>query len=388
MKKKISILGSTGSVGLSSLKIIDKQINLFEPYLFSANKNFSLICKQIIKYKPEIFIINEKNTYEKVKEKFKNKKIKKKNNFNLNIKKKSEITISAIPGIAGLYPTLQIMRSTKKMLIANKESIICGWELIKNKSKKTSTKIIPIDSEHFSIFSLLKGHSVNEINKVYLTASGGPFLNFSNQQLKIVKPHQALKHPKWKMGKKITIDSATLMNKILELAEAQKLFNIPNEKIEILIHPQSLVHAIIDFKNGLKKFIYHETSMLVPIANAIFEKNFEIKNILNIRGAKIKNLYFDDVNVKTFPIIKLKNRINEYPSSSIIINASNEILVDQFLHKKLPFLNISKIIMDILGHRNYKKYAIQRPKNINQIKKIDFWAREVTLNKILKNVKN
>tara|TARA_E500000178_G_scaffold348370_1_gene403340 strand:+ start:1847 stop:3013 length:1167 start_codon:yes stop_codon:yes gene_type:complete len=388
MKKKISILGSTGSVGLSSLKIIDKQINLFEPYLFSANKNFSLICKQIIKYKPDIFIINEKNTYEKVKEKFKNKKIKIRNNFNLNIKKKSEITISAIPGIAGLYPTLQIMRSTKKMLIANKESIICGWELIKNKSKKTSTKIIPIDSEHFSIFSLLKGHSVNEINKVYLTASGGPFLNFSNQQLKIVKPHQALKHPKWKMGKKITIDSATLMNKILELAEAQKLFNIPNEKIEILIHPQSLVHAIIDFKNGLKKFIYHETSMLVPIANAIFEKNFEIKNILNIRGAKIKNLYFDDVNVKTFPIIKLKNRINEYPSSSIIINASNEILVDQFLHKKLPFLNISKIIMDILGHRNYKKYAIQRPKNINQIKKIDFWAREVTLNKILKNVKN
>lgn len=356
--------------------------------MFSANKNFSLICKQIIKYKPDIFIINEKNTYEKVKEKFKNKKIKIRNNFNLNIKKKSEITISAIPGIAGLYPTLQIMRSTKKMLIANKESIICGWELIKNKSKKTSTKIIPIDSEHFSIFSLLKGHSVNEINKVYLTASGGPFLNFSNQQLKIVKPHQALKHPKWKMGKKITIDSATLMNKILELAEAQKLFNIPNEKIEILIHPQSLVHAIIDFKNGLKKFIYHETSMLVPIANAIFEKNFEIKNILNIRGAKIKNLYFDDVNVKTFPIIKLKNRINEYPSSSIIINASNEILVDQFLHKKLPFLNISKIIMDILGHRNYKKYAIQRPKNINQIKKIDFWAREVTLNKILKNVKN
>ena len=387
MKKKISILGSTGSVGLSSLKIIDKKINLFEPYLFSANKNYSLICKQIVKYKPKIFVINEKNTYEKVRKKFRNKKIKIRNNFNLNIKK-SEITISAIPGIAGLYPTLEIMKSTKRMLIANKESIICGWELIKKKSKKTSTKIIPIDSEHFSIFSLLKGHNVSEINKVYLTASGGPFLNFSNKQLKMVKPHQALKHPKWKMGKKITIDSATLMNKILELAEAQKLFNLPNKKIEILIHPQSLVHAIVDFKNGLKKFIYHETSMLVPIANAIFEKNFEIENIFNVKDTKIKNLYFDNVNIKTFPIIKLKNRINEYPSSSIIINASNEILVDQFLHKKLPFLHISKIIMDILGHRNYKKYAIQRPKNINQIKKIDCWAREVTLNKILKNVKN
>ena len=263
---------------MSSLKIIDKKIKLFQPYLFLANKNYNLICKQIIKYKPEIFVINEKNTYEKIKKKFKNNKIKIINNLNsLNIKKKSEITISAIPGIAGLNPTLQIMRSTKKILIANKESIICGWELIKNKAKKASTEIIPIDSEHFSIFNLLTGHNINEINKVYLTASGGPFLNFSNRQLKNIKPHQALKHPKWKMGKKISVDSATLMNKILELAEAQKLFNLSNKKIEILIHPQSLVHAIVDFKNGLKKFIYHETSMLVPIANAIFDNNFEIK---------------------------------------------------------------------------------------------------------------
>ena len=388
MKKKISILGSTGSIGLSSLKIIDKQINLFKPYLFSANKNYNLICKQIIKYKPEIFVINEKKTYEKIRKKFRNRKIKIKNDFNLlKIKKKSEITISAIPGIAGLYPTLQIVGLTKKLLIANKEAIICGWDLIMNKAKKTSTKIIPIDSEHFSIFNLLKGHNVGEINKVYLTASGGPFLNFSKKQLKKISPYQALKHPKWKMGKKITIDSATLMNKILELAEAQKLFNLSSEKIEILIHPQSLVHAIVDFKNGLKKFIYHETSMLIPIANAIFENNFEIKNIFKINNIQIKNLYFDKVNVNTFPIIKLKNRVNEHPSSSIIINASNEILVDQFLHKKLPFLHISKIIMDILGHRYYKKYALQRPKNINQIKKIDSWAREVTLNKI-KNVKN
>ena len=261
-------------------------------------------------------------------------------------------------------------------------------ELAKKKSNKTSTKIIPIDSEHFSIFNLLKGHDINEINKVYLTASGGPFLKFSHNQLKKVKPKQALKHPKWKMGKKITIDSSTLMNKILELAEAQKLFNLPNEKIDILIHPQSLVHAIIDFKNGLKKFIYHETSMLIPIANAIFEKKLEIDKILKNKNDSIRNLTFSNVNSKTFPTIKLKNRVNEYPSSAIIINASNEILVDHFLHKKLPFLHISKIIMDILGHRNYKKYAIQRPKNITQIEKIDSWAREVTINRIIKNAKN
>ena len=388
MKKKISILGSTGSIGLTSLKIIDNKINLFKPHLFSANKNFNLICKQIRKYKPKIFIISEKNIYHKIKKKFKNHKIKIENNFDsLNIKEKSELTISAIPGIAGLNPTLKMMEITKKILIANKESIICGWELLKNKAKKKSTKIIPIDSEHFSIFNMLQGCDVSEINKVYLTASGGPFLNFTKKQLQNIKPHQALKHPKWKMGKKITIDSATLMNKILELAEAQKLFNLPNKKIEILIHPQSLVHAIVDFKNGLKKFIYHETSMIIPIANAIHGKKFEVKDILKTSYNKINNLFFSSVKLKTFPVIKLKNRVNEYPSSSIIINASNEILVDQFLHKKLPFLHISKTIIDILGHRNYRKYAIQKPKNIKHIKKIDNWAREVTL-KMIKNVKN
>ena len=388
MKKKISILGSTGSIGLTTLKIVDKKISLFKPYLFSANKNFNLISNQIKKYKPEIFIINEKNIYERIKKKFKNKKIKIENNFDsLQIKEKSELTISAIPGIAGLNPTLKMMDSTKKMLIANKESIICGWEILKKKANKTSTKIIPIDSEHFSIFNLLQGSNINEVNKVYLTASGGPFLNLTRNKLKNIKPHQALKHPKWKMGKKITIDSATLMNKILELAEAQKLFNIPNNKIEILIHPQSLVHAIVDFKNGLKKFIYHETSMIVPIANAIFGKKLEIKSILKTTDDKINDLFFNTVESKIFPTIKLKNRVNEYPASSIIINASNEILVDQFLHKKLPFLYISKIIMSVLRHRNYKKYAIQNPKNINHIKKIDSWAREVTLKEI-KNVKN
>ena len=388
MKKKISILGSTGSIGLTSLKVIDNKINLFKPHLFSANKNFKLICKQIRKYKPKIFIVSDKNIYEKTKKKFKNYKIKIENNFDsLQIKEKSELTISAIPGIAGLNPTLKMMETTKKMLIANKESIICGWELIKSKAKKTSTKIIPIDSEHFSIFNLLQGCDVSEINKVYLTASGGPFLNFTKKQLQNIKPNQALKHPKWKMGKKITIDSATLMNKILEIAEAQKLFNLPNRKVEILIHPQSLVHAIVDFKNGLKKFIYHETSMIVPIANAIYGKKFEIKGILKTNFDKIDNLFFDSVKPKIFPVIKLKSRVNEYPASSIIINASNEILVDQFLHKKLPFLYISKIILDVLGHRNYKKYAIQKPKNIKHIKKIDSWAREITLKKI-KNVKN
>ena len=270
-----------------------------------------------------------------------------------------------------------MIKSSKKILIANKESIICGWSLIKKTSSKFNTSIIPVDSEHYSIFQLLKDHKLNEIRKIYITASGGPFLNYKINQFKNINPKKALKHPKWKMGKKISVDSATLMNKMLELIEAQKLFGIPNHKIDILIHPNSLVHAVIVLKNGLSKFIYHETTMLIPLANAIFEKNLNIKNFYNINERKIiKNLEFEKVNTKIFPIFKIKNKLNEYNSTPIIINAANEVLVDQFLRKKLPFLGIFKIIMSILRDRNYKKYAIRNPKNISQINDIDLWAKK------------
>jgi 1-deoxy-D-xylulose-5-phosphate reductoisomerase len=185
------------------------------------------------------------------------------------------------------------------------------------------------------------------------------------------------------MGKKISIDSSTLMNKMLELIEAQKLFNIPYHKLDILIHPDSLVHAIVDFKNGLKKFIYHETSMIIPIANAIFDGDLNIENFYRRKkNNKIKNLFFQKVDPKIFPVIKLKDKVNEYPSTPIIINASNEILVDQFIKKKIPFLSIQKIILAILDDKNYKKYAIKTTKNISQINKIDLWAKSLTMKKI------
>jgi len=188
------------------------------------------------------------------------------------------------------------------------------------------------------------------------------------------------------MGKKISIDSATLMNKILELIEAQKLFDIPNNKIDILIHPNSLVHAILELNNGLTKFIYHQTSMIIPLANAIFDGNLNIKDFYYKKEKNVfENLTFQNVDDKKFPIIKFKNRVNEHPSTAIIINASNEILVDHFLRKKLPFLGIIQIIMNILKDKKYKKYAIRRPINIYQIKKIDSWARYLTLKKIKKN---
>ena len=382
MTKFVSILGSTGSVGLAVLKILDKD-RLTKINLLCANKSYSLICSQIKKYKPKIFIINNHLIFKKVKKKFKKKNTIILNTFNsLKIKKKSDITVSAIPGIAGLQPTLKMIEGSKKILIANKESIICGWNLLSKKAKKNKTKIIPIDSEHFSIMKLLETNKLEDINKIYITASGGPFLNYSINQLQKIRPSDALKHPKWKMGKKVTIDSATLMNKILELIEAQLLFNLDLKKLDILIHPESLVHAVVELNNGLCKFIYHDTSMIIPIANAIYEDKLNINHFYIKKNNVIKNLTFKKVNKNIFPIIKLKKKLNEYPATPIIINAANEILVDQFLRKKIPFSSIYKFIMAILKDRNYRKYAIKRPKNINQIFKVDNWARNRILEKL------
>ena len=386
MIKKISILGSTGSIGLNVLKIIDKKRKDFNIILLSANKNYSLICYQIKKYKPKYFIINDEATYKRLKKKFSNHKTIILDNLNFHNKKLiTNITVLAIPGLAGLEPTIKMISLSKKVLIANKESIICGWNLIEKAARKNKTNIIPVDSEHFSISELIKNHQIKEIKKVYLTASGGPFLNYTLKELKKVKPQEALNHPKWKMGKKITVDSATLMNKMFEVVEAQKLFNIPISKLEILIHPESLVHAIIAFNNGLIKFIYHETSMIIPIANAILERDLKIENFFKTKKRNlniIKDLTFQKVNSNIFPVIKLKTKINELPSSPIIFNAFNEILVDRFLKKKLSFLGISKTIMSVLNTRLYKKYAIRNPKNIKEIINIDNWARESITKKL------
>ena len=387
MRKKILILGSTGSIGLSTLNIVEKKPNYFNIILLSSNKNFKVICKQIKKYKPKYFLISDKKTFLKTKKNFKNSKTIIINN--LDTKKfnfKSDLAITAIPGLAGLKPTIDIIEKTKKILIANKESIICGWKFIVNKAKKNKTKIIPVDSEHYSIFQLLKNHKIDEIEKIIITASGGPFLNLKLSKFKYIKPQEALLHPKWKMGKKISVDSATLMNKVIELIEAQKLFKIPKNKIDILVHPNSLVHAIIKLKNGLCKLIYHETTMIIPLANAIFDGKLKIENFLPknkiFKFSNFDNLIFKKPDQNIFPIIKIKDRITEFESTPIIINAANEVLVDQFIKKNTSFLSIAKIIMSIMNDRNYRKYAVRNPENIKQISVIDNWARKTVLEKM------
>ena len=386
MTKLFSILGSTGSIGITTLKILRKK-KIFKINLLSADKNFNLICNQIKEFKPQIFVINNFNVFLKVKKKLKKCKTKiiYSKDFSYKSLKLSDVTLSAIPGIEGLEPTIEMVKKSRKLLIANKESVICGWNLIKNASKKSKTKLVPVDSEHFSIMQLIKNYKMKDIQRIYLTASGGPFLNKQDSQLKRIKPEQALKHPKWKMGKKITINSSTLMNKILELVEAQKIFNISNKKLNIIIHPESLVHAIIELKNGLSHFVYHETSMAIPIANAIFDNQINVNDFYKVRKNNLRNLSFRKADSKIFPMIKLKNKIFQHNSSPIIINAANEVLVDQFLRKKIPFLSMYKMVLIVLRDRNFKKYAIKKPKTISQINEISKWVKGILFNKI-KNV--
>ena len=206
-------------------------------------------------------------------------------------------------------PTIKFINLSKKILLANKESVICGWNIIKKKAREKKVDLIPIDSEHFSIKYLIKNQKKNLIERIYLTASGGPFLNYSLSKFKNITPLQAIKHPKWNMGKKISIDSSTMMNKILELIEAQKLFSFPLNKFSIVIHPESLVHAIIKYKNGITTFLYHEPDMVIPISNAIYNSNFDINNLPknSIYQKKIfnKKLNFYRPDVRKYPSLKL-----------------------------------------------------------------------------------
>jgi 1-deoxy-D-xylulose-5-phosphate reductoisomerase len=386
-KKTIAILGSTGSIGQSSLDII-KAVKEFKVELITANKNYSKIIKQIKIFKPRLVIIFNEKVYLRIKQKFKNKNIIFLNNI-IEVSKyisKIDITVSAIPGIAGLEPTIFFTKISKKILLANKEAIICGWNLIKKNSIKYKTELVPIDSEHFSITTLLKNYSNDKIEKIYITASGGPFLNLDYNKFKNIKPSDAIKHPKWKMGKKISVDSATLMNKVLEITEALRLFPFTLKQYEIIIHSNSLVHAIIKLKNGISLFLYHSPDMKIPIGNALL-KDFNYKNCFlkkNESNDKIQNLNFTTVDEKKFPAVKLIPTMNSRKSSAIIVNAANEIFVDEFLKNNISFNDIVRYLKLVLINKSYIKTSNLPSDSIKNIYIIDNWARNIALEIIKK----
>ena len=373
--KKIAIFGSTGSIGITLINIIKKDKKNFRIELITANKNYKKLVKQVRFFDVKNVIINDYNSFMKVKNIFKDEKINIYNNFNSFKKifknKKIDYTMSAITGFHGLKPTLEVIKFTKVIAIANKESIICGWNLIKKNLDKYKTKFIPVDSEHFSIWSLIGNSKINNFEKIYLTASGGPFRKYPLSKFKNITPEKALIHPNWSMGKKISIDSATMMNKVFEIIEAKKIFNFKYSQLKILIHPHSYLHAIVKFNNGLTKFLIHDTNMTIPIFNSIYHGNpNKIKsNKLNIKI--LNNLELNQVDESRFPIIKIIDTLVDRDSlfETVIVSA-NDLLVHKFLKNEIKFTDISEILLKITNLNEFKKFKNIKPKNVEQVVKL------------------
>ena len=374
MKKKIAILGSTGSIGKCLIDIIKKDKKNFEIVLLSADENYKELLLQAKFFKVKNLILTNLESFNKIKKNDYSKKIKIYNNFDCLgkvFKKKIDYTMSSISGIQGLKPTIEIIEYTNKIAIANKEAIICGWDLIQKRLEKHKTEFIPVDSEHFSIWYALKGIDKQLIDQIYLTASGGPFLNKSSKNLKKVNIKQATNHPNWKMGKKISVDSATMINKVFEVIEAKKIFKIPYNKLSIIIHPKSYVHAIIKLKNGLTKIIVHDTSMKIPIFNSLYSSKKIVKSgELNFHI--LNNLNFEKVNFQKFPAVRILKMLPRNTSLfETILVSINDKLVELFLNNKIKFTDISKKMNKVLNLYCLKKYKKIKPKNIEEITKMN-----------------
>ena len=333
MKKKVAILGSTGSIGKKLLSIIDKDKKNYQIVLLVANKNYKMLLNQAKKFKVKNLIIKDQNKFKILKRLNKNKNLKIYNsfeNFGKIFKKKIEYTMSAISGLQGLVPTLNIIKYTKTLAIANKESIICGWSLLRKEMYKHKTKFIPVDSEHFSIAYALNDNT--NVEKIILTASGGPFNRLPINKFKKIKVSDAINHPNWNMGKKISIDSSTMMNKVFEVIEAKKIFNLDYKKLGILIHPLSYIHAIIRFDDGMIKLIAHETDMRIPIHNTLYFNDKKKINSKPINLHKLNNLNFKNVNIKILQYFKSNNFLASITSKTlfIIVEESIEIFCPIF----------------------------------------------------------
>jgi len=371
MKKKIAILGSTSSIGKSLLSIIKNDKKKFEIKLLTANTNYKDLIKQAKKFNVKNIIITDPNSFNKAKIYCINKNLNVYQNFNdlkKILPKKLDYVMSAISGIGGLIPTFEIINRTKIIAIANKEAIICGWEFIKKELKRNKTKFIPVDSEHFSLWSLLQNSKTNDIEKIYITASGGPFLNLPKKSFSKITVRKALNHPNWKMGKKITIDSATLMNKVFEVIEAKNIFDIPYKKISILTHPSSYIHSIIKFKNGLTKILAHDPDMRIPIFNSLYFNKSEITRTKPVNLHFLNNLKLKNVNTRKFFLTKtIANLPQKSSLYETILITVNDYLVYKFLENRISFKDLMQMIQKFSNLKEFQKFKKIRPKNIEDI---------------------
>jgi 1-deoxy-D-xylulose-5-phosphate reductoisomerase len=360
MKKRIAILGSTGSIGTQSLEVIDQNPELFEVEVLTAYNNVDLLVLQARKYQPNAVVIANESKYHIISEALQNEPIKVfagTDALNQVVQMETiDLVITALVGYSGLIPTWHAVKAGKNIALANKETLVVAGELITSLAKENQVDILPVDSEHSAIFQCLIGEVYNPVEKIILTCSGGPFRGKAKEELEKVTVNDALAHPNWNMGAKITIDSATLMNKGFEAIEAHWLFGLPSAKIDVVIHPQSIIHSLVQFEDGSIKAQMGLPDMRLPIQYALgfpyrIKNNFPRFNFLDY-----PTLQFEKPNTKIFRNLALAfNALDAGGNVPCALNAANEVVVQAFLDKKIGFLKMPDIIEKTMEKVNFIK---------------------------------
>jgi len=377
IKKKIAILGSTGSIGTQALEIAREQSDRIEIEVLTANSNADLLIKQALEFKPNHIVIADESKYLYVKETLINEDIKvfagSKAIAELMEITSADIVLTAMVGYSGLLPTIKAIENKKKIALANKETLVVAGELITTLCGVHKVDLIPVDSEHSAIFQCLVGEDLNTLDKIILTASGGPFRGKKRDDLLEITKKEALKHPNWSMGAKITIDSATLMNKGLEVIEAKWLFGVDNDKIEVVVHPQSIIHSMIEFNDGSIKAQMGLPDMKLPIHYAFFYPERIKTTFKRMSFKEINNLTFEEPDLETFRNLGLAYEAMKIGGNkACILNAANEITVEAFLQDKIKFLQIAEI-----NEATMNKVAFIKKPTLNDYIDTNKEAREV-----------
>lgn len=377
-KKGVAILGSTGSIGTQALEVLEVYPELFDLQLITANRNADLLIQQALRFNPNTVVIADETLYEKVKEALWSSDIHVyagADAISQTVEANEiDVVLTAMVGYAGLKPTLSAIRAKKNIALANKETLVVAGELITKEAQEYGVNIYPVDSEHSAIFQCLSGEFQNKIEKIYLTASGGPFRGFSSEQLEKVTKAQALKHPNWDMGAKITIDSASMMNKGLEVIEAKWLFNIKPEQIDVIVHPQSIVHSLVQFEDGSMKAQMGLPDMKLPIQYALTYPNRLKTNFPRFNFMDYPELTFEKADTSVFTNLKLAyEAMNDKGTAACTLNASNEESVQAFLDDKISFADISKVNEKVLS----KVTNILTP-SFDDYVAVDLEARRIT----------
>jgi 1-deoxy-D-xylulose-5-phosphate reductoisomerase len=358
LKKGIAILGSTGSIGTQALTVISATPNLFSIELLSGHSNAKLLLQQINLYNPKIAIVTEERAFKIVSKAVYNSKTQvlfgEKKLLQILENPEIEVVLNAIVGFAGLKPLICAIKYKKQILLANKESLVIAGELVMQLAKENRNTIIPIDSEHSAIFQCLLGEKYDTIDKVILTASGGPFLDYSPNQLKQIKPEDALKHPNWNMGKKVSIDAASLMNKGLEVIEARWLFDLNPEQVDVIIHPQSVIHSLVQFIDGSLKAQLSTPNMQLPIQYALHYPNRGKISLSQFSLTDKPELTFRQADRKKFRNLALAFIAMEKGGNMpAILNAANEVAVQAFLNRKWPFYRIPELVEEMMSRQAF-----------------------------------